>query len=358
MKRLFCFLMVLIMAVGCMGIFTACDTTLFEDEFGVIGSACALYTASADGRYLIHSTAYGSYIFDKTTNEFSRIVFDDDNLYMYHHITAWAFEEDALRVTVYYEQPQYDVNTGAYDYSQYYPVVYTFDTQGKQLSRDMSEEWLTEEEVDLSRAEDIPAEFAGIENIVSLSTSNSVYVDRYGESHPSELLNETEAAIYRYVFEKQGVSWDTPPDSPYYQFHVNAKRIGTKIWFSYSYCNKKSWGGQYGVWSGMRASGVCTYDEATGTFEDILSLGKQTCILSFTDETVLYYKDGYLRIHDLATGDTEKSVKLSETANYMVLDDRLFISADDNDSHYEEATEGTLTYTYIFDLSGNLLREN
>ncbi len=348
-----------LVAAACL-LLVSCDTVIFEDDTGVIGSPCAVYTARDGGDHFVSDGTYGSYIFDKTQNEFFKLNFEEENAATHIHILDWTFAGETLRVSAYCEKPQYDVNTGLYDHSQYFPAVYTFDLQGRQLSCEKGETRVSAEEVDLTRRTDIPAEFEGIEEIVHQSVSNSVY-DRLedGELPLPERLNETETAIFRYVFEKQGISWDEMPDSPFFDFQVNAKRVGDKIWFSYRYCNKKNWSGQSRVWSGVRAAGVCTYDEATDTFEDILTAGKQSVILSFTDTTVLYYQNGRLRIYDVASGKTEAGLKLPESTYFAVMDDRLFIHTGGTGALLSgEIQNGTLTYTYIFDLSGTLLRDN
>ncbi len=363
MKRIFCFLSALLTVFLTLSL-CSCDTTVFNNEkFTVSASFDYGSEKSADGRYLI--TGFNS-IYDTNENKTIELQFEKlkrGELYYTDISFDNSGDDVTLKVNAFKPLYYYKVEDGSLDYTEYQPTTYTFSLDGKQIDMTAGGEALSKEEFD--NTYNVDASFKkpnsltkGIENFENYSISNSVYEYRYNEEKIQ--LTELENKLLDAIFDCENIKISDDPETieSFYQFSINAKRIDGKIYFSYRYCNKKDFMSQYSVKAGFRSSALLSYDERSGEIEEILRLGKRTCIMAYSDSSVIYYENDKLICKDL---DTEKETVLQKSllprVHSLAFDDRVVITVSDYENKAAQIGE-TDKHTYNYTLDGKLLSES
>lgn len=250
-------------------------------------------------RYL-KLTLYGSgieYLFD--TEENRLISIEPTNL---THVYRTRLVDDRIEKDGFVCIPVYDTNTGAETRRDYYRGTVIIDcSSGKELEREVDQTPMTEAEVEeflleVPEEEELLPSFLGIEGVANFTLTNGL--SRHEEPFDPEPLNETERAIYEYSY---GL---VENKSHFYSISTSSRRIGGEVWFCSTYNNKKNWGGQRPVKSGLQSSCLVKYNEATQRFSSVLELGEGSVILGFNGTYAIYYDNGALYRYTHATGET------------------------------------------------------
>ncbi len=262
-------LLCLLLCVSCVFL-PSCDTS-------ILGESPAFVMQSSfyieNDRYIVFSGHYCEMLFDKTDGTRRELSLESKEILV--NTYRVEFTDTGFDKFAFTELRKYDVDTGNYDYSEYYDTVVHFDLSAKEISREVSDEMLDEAQM-LERFSKLyaatqdfgfyfangPYDYVDIEEEPQYTDDQQAVRD-YAESMPQKLVGE------------------------YHCTSGQAKYFDGKIWFYVVQANKKDWAGQRAIVEGIYEISVVCYDPNTKEFETVFSGIDKQSVIYFTDSYII-----------------------------------------------------------------------